>query len=80
MLVKILALLAILFIVYILFFKIQRKNVENNTKKRKKNASVENFVECEKCSTFVELKDTVLKDGKYICKECIKKEQNADNW
>ncbi|MCR8678654.1 MULTISPECIES: PP0621 family protein [Campylobacter] len=32
----------------------------------------DNFVECSKCDTFVELKDSVLKDGKYICKECLK--------
>lgn len=74
MLVKILALLAILFFIYIVFFKMQRGNIEQKPKKTKKSASIENFVECERCSTFVELKDTVLRDGKYICKECIKKE------
>lgn len=74
MLVKILSLLAILFIIYIVFFKIKRGTIKTKSKNNKQNPHIENFVECEKCLTFVELKDTILKDGKYICKECLKKE------
>ena len=32
----------------------------------------QSFVECSKCDTFVELKDSTLRNGKYICKECLK--------
>ena len=41
-------------------------------KSKKPSDSGESFVECSKCNTFIELKDSVLKDGKYICKECLK--------
>ncbi|PPB53337.1 hypothetical protein CDQ68_01225 [Campylobacter hyointestinalis subsp. hyointestinalis] len=40
-------------------------------KKTPKN-SIENFVECDECKTFISMKDTILKDGKYVCKECLK--------
>ncbi|WP_086228585.1 MULTISPECIES: hypothetical protein [Campylobacter] len=39
---------------------------------KKPSDSGESFVECSKCDTFVELKDSTLRNGKYICKECLK--------
>lgn len=41
-------------------------------KSKKPSDSGESFVECSKCDTFVELKDSTLRNGKYICKECLK--------
>ena len=67
MLYKILAFLAVLTAIYVLFFKNRTKN---GTKKD--DSEAENFVECAKCGTFVEAKQSVLSGGKYVCKECIK--------
>lgn len=39
---------------------------------KKPSSDGESFVECAKCDTFVELKDATLRDGKYICKECLR--------
>ena len=41
-------------------------------KTKKHTNDGESFVECSKCNTFVELKDSTLKGGQYICKECLK--------
>ncbi|ALV65547.1 PP0621 family protein [Campylobacter fetus] len=41
-------------------------------RKNKPSNSSENFVECDKCKTFVSINEAVLKNGKYICKECLK--------
>lgn len=68
MLFKILAFLAVLILIYIVFFK-------NGRKIRTKNENVkeiENFVECDKCGTFVEVKEAILSNAKYICKDCVK--------
>lgn len=39
---------------------------------KKPSGEEQSFVECSKCDTFVELKDSTLRNGKYICKECLK--------
>ncbi|MGG7048754.1 MULTISPECIES: PP0621 family protein [unclassified Campylobacter] len=65
MLGKILTLIIVGVIIYVVFFKILRKKDETNKE-------IENFVECEKCGTFVATKDAVLSGGKFICRECIK--------
>ena len=39
---------------------------------KKPSSDEQSFAECSKCDTFVELKDSILKNGKYICKECLK--------
>ncbi|MDO5045469.1 PP0621 family protein [Campylobacter sp.] len=65
MVTKILALAVVLLLVYIVFFK-NRKKEASETKE------TQNFVQCSKCDTFVEVKDAVLSSGKYICKDCIK--------
>lgn len=44
-------------------------------KKNKNDKDVENYIECSSCGTFVDIKETCLKNGKYICKECIKKDE-----
>lgn len=40
----------------------------------------ENFVQCEKCSTFVEIKEAKFRRGKYICNKCLNKEKDANYW
>ncbi|MBR8462612.1 hypothetical protein KDD93_08455 [Campylobacter sp. faydin G-24] len=59
---KILVATIVLFIIYIVFFK-AKKQVDER---------VENFVECGKCGTFVDIKESILRNGKYICKDCEK--------
>ena len=34
--------------------------------------STSNFEECSKCGVFSDIDQMVLRDGKYICKECSK--------
>nr|WP_315059358.1 PP0621 family protein [uncultured Campylobacter sp.] len=70
MLFKILAFLAVLIAIYVLFFK---NRIKNGTKKD--DGEAENFVECAKCGTFVEAKQSVLSSGKYVCKECMKEKK-----
>ncbi|AII15353.1 hypothetical protein CIG11343_1475 [Campylobacter iguaniorum] len=54
-------------IVAIIYFFIVPKFRKKDDKK-----DSQNFVECEKCGTFVSLDEAVLSSGKYICKECLK--------
>ena len=56
----------ILVAIYIIFFK-NRKNSDK--------ISSSNFEECSKCGVFTDIDQMVLRDGKYICKECIKGER-----
>ena len=70
MLFKILAFFAVLIAIYLIFFKTR---VKRGAKKEDKEA--QNFVECAKCGTFVEAKQSVLSGGKYVCKECIKEKK-----
>lgn len=64
---KLLMLGIIIAIVY--FFILPRfKRPKNSDKK------IQNFVECKKCGTFIDIKESVIKNGDYICKECINKE------
>ncbi|CAD7288494.1 PP0621 family protein [Campylobacter suis] len=65
MLGKFLTLIIVGVVIYVVFFKILRK-------KDGTNKEIENFVECEKCGTFVASKEAVLSNGKFICRECIK--------
>ncbi|WP_169763414.1 PP0621 family protein [Campylobacter mucosalis] len=62
---KILTLIIVCAVIYLVFFKMLRK-------KNNQNKEIENFIECEKCGTFVPLKDTILSSGKHICRDCIR--------
>lgn len=66
MLGKILTIIIVFLLIYLVFFKRLRK--KDNTS----NKEIENFVECEKCGTFIATKEAVLSGGKFICNECIK--------
>ena len=70
MLFKILAFLAVLIAIYLIFFKTRIKRGVKGAKKEDKEA--ENFVECQKCGTFIEAKDAVISGGGYVCEDCIK--------
>lgn len=69
MLSKIIILTALLLGIWFLFFRKHGTNLTNDG---------ESFVQCHKCLTFVELKNTKLKRGKYICDKCLKKDKNAN--
>jgi uncharacterized protein len=61
---KIIVFLIIIGVIYYMFKK-SNKKVENDENE---------FVQCEKCKTFILKKDAKFKNGKYYCKEC-----NADS-
>lgn len=63
---KYLLFVTILVAIYIIFFK---------NRKESDKISTSNFEECSKCSVFSDIDQMVLRDGKYICKECIKGER-----
>ncbi|MSN96365.1 hypothetical protein F1B92_04050 [Campylobacter sp. FMV-PI01] len=41
----------------------------------KKDNKIQNFVECDKCNTFVDIKEAIIKNQKYICKDCLKRDR-----
>nr|MBP3724971.1 hypothetical protein [Campylobacter sp.] len=51
----------IIAIIYFVFFK-----------KPNKIKSAQDFVECQKCKSFVSIDEMVLSNGEYYCKECLK--------
>ena len=63
---KYLLFVAILVAIYIICFK---------NRKKSDKISTSNFEECSKCGVFSDIDQMVLRDGKYICKECIKGER-----
>lgn len=63
---KLLMLGIIIAIIY--FFILPRFKKEKN-----KDKQVQNFVECKKCGTFIDIKESILSNGEYICKECKNK-------
>ena len=63
---KYLFLLAFLFAIYNIFLK---------NRKKSDKISTSNFEECSECGVFSDIDQMVLRDGKYICKECIKGER-----
>ncbi|WP_082198635.1 hypothetical protein [Campylobacter mucosalis] len=67
---KILTLMIVCAVIYLVFFKMLRK-------KNNQNKEIENFIECEKCGTFVPLKDTILSSEAYLSR--LHKELNATN-
>ena len=70
MLFKILVFFAVLIAIYMIFFKTRiKRGVRGGAKKEDKEA--ENFVECNKCGTFIEAKDAVIRGGGYVCRDCI---------
>ncbi len=67
MLLKLLVFIAVIAALVYFFWIKPKKDAKNAA-----NKDAENFVECEKCGTFISVKDAVLSEGKYVCKECLK--------
>ena len=71
MIFKVLALAGVLFLVYIVFFK---RNRENTINKTKKDEEIDTMTECPTCKVFVARDDSILSNGRYFCsKECLNK-------
>lgn len=51
----------IISIYYMVVSKFRSKSTDN---------SAENFIQCDKCRTFISANETILKNGKHICKDC----------
>ncbi|WP_170018638.1 PP0621 family protein [Campylobacter sp. RM16190] len=64
---KILVFIVVLIVIYIFFFKSRKKHTKSKDVKE-----IENFVECSKCGTFVEVKEAILSSTKYVCKDCVR--------
>jgi uncharacterized protein len=47
-------------------FKSNKKSIKNSEKINEENE----FIQCDKCKTFVLKKEAIKKDEKYYCKEC----------
>lgn len=62
MIAKAVIFVLIIAVIYFVFFK----------KPRNHSKSAQDFIECEKCSSFNSADEMVLSNGKYYCKECLK--------
>ena len=58
---KLILLVLIIGGIYFLFIKSRKKKIKENENE---------FIQCDKCSTFVLKKDTKLINNKRLCKEC----------
>jgi uncharacterized protein len=57
------------YIIYVKFFKKPKQLSSNQNEFKKMDSSI--MVSCDKCGTFVEANDSIIKDGKFFCsKEC----------
>jgi uncharacterized protein len=61
---KLIFLLIIIAIIYYFFKKSQISTINN------KSSDENEFVQCEKCKTFILKKEAIKKNEKYYCKEC----------
>lgn len=67
---KLLLLIGVITAVYFIFFK--KKEIPSSSKKENYDDAM---VPCEECETYVQLKEALMKDGKYFCsKECMEKQ------
>ena len=57
---KLILILLIIGGIYFFFIKSRKKDTENENE----------FIQCDKCSTFVLKKDIILINNKRLCKEC----------
>ncbi|AFV98364.1 MULTISPECIES: PP0621 family protein [unclassified Sulfuricurvum] len=64
---KLLLLIGVLVSVYFLFFK--KKSLKPPSSD---NSQEEAMIPCAKCGTYVQVKETLMRDGKYYCsRECL---------
>lgn len=67
---KLLLVVGVLVAIYFVFFK--KKSISTPPKQ---DAPEDTMVPCAECETYVQLKETYRKDGKYFCsKECMEKQ------
>jgi uncharacterized protein len=65
---KLLLLIGVLVGVYYLFFK-KKKSL---TPPSSDNSQEEAMIPCAKCTTYVQVKEALMRDGKYYCcRECM---------
>jgi len=65
---KLLIFIIIGVMVYFLFFK---KSLSNKENEKPKKLDESDMVECNKCGVYVNVKEAIIKDGKYYCsQEC----------
>lgn len=59
-----------MFLIYLFFFKKKVVSTNQNKKNNFKTDS-QTMVECARCGTFVSVKESIIKDGKFYCSsEC----------
>lgn len=68
MFAKLIFFIIICFLIY--YFIFPKLKFDKKTQNDKK---VENFVECARCGVYLNINETIIKDGKYYCDECIKR-------
>ena len=58
--------------IYFLLFR-KKKTIPKSTFKQNEEITNE-LIQCEKCDTFIDIKEAILYNEKYFCsKECLKK-------
>ena len=65
----------VFFLLEFIFREADKKLTIFKNRKKSDKISTSNFEECSKCGVFSDIDQMVLRDGKYICKECIKGER-----
>jgi uncharacterized protein len=74
MILKLIAIAFVLYFVYKLFGgKLPNFGLNTSNSKEQKKLDEDTLVECEKCSTFVTVKESLLIGNKYYCDECASK-------
>jgi len=71
MILKLIAIAIVLYFVYKLFGgKLPNIDLSSIKSKEDKKLDDDTLVECEKCSTFITVKESILIGSKYYCDEC----------
>ena len=71
MILKLIAIAIVLYFVYKLFGgKLPNFGLSSIKSKEDKKLDEDTLVECEKCSTFITVKESLLIGSKYYCDEC----------
>jgi len=71
MILKLIAIAVVLYYIYKFFGgKLPNFSVDMANQKEAKKLDDDTLVECEKCSTFITVKESLLIGSKYYCDEC----------
>ena len=72
MILKLLIIVGIIAFVYFKFFHKPALKTPKGAKKKKTALDDEEMVQCEHCSVYVALEETLISNGKYYCsQECL---------